>query len=367
MANIQTNLRELSVAIPFLSDESFLNITPKSFALICEDSIENFSLKTTKISTNPNNFSQIELSIIKNGFFLGKQLKSKLDISTSKNNKISWCGNLKDDLIDLSVNGYKISLKENSYILRNIGLYQLLNFVTNTNNFNRGLHIFKRFSPKEFENWFYQSIVALSKLETFSYASPKGYLVQGRIKNNTLSLKYNEDIQKINNINNLSYDDFEQLTTSTIREKVFSKWLKEIPIDSKYYTYKTDCALAAGRNLLAFLKKNMVISSPSILNFFNLEKFSYIYAKYDGNVCKIFNVPSITDINYHDFKISNIEISIPSSQLNLKTTITNLAKNTSCTLRNEIRYSHGQLNGTPEAKLYFDSGDDLSELIYTEL
>jgi len=51
---------------------------------------------------------------------------------------------------------------------------------------------------------------------------------------------------------------------------------------------------------------------------------------------------------------------VPDSQLNIFTEIKNTQNNKSLLFRNELRYSHGQFNGTPEAKLYHKSGGDLS-------
>ena len=51
---------------------------------------------------------------------------------------------------------------------------------------------------------------------------------------------------------------------------------------------------------------------------------------------------------------------MPDSQLNIFTEIKNTQNNKSLLFRNELRYSHGQFNGTPEAKLYHKSGGDLS-------
>ncbi|MBR2922918.1 MAG: hypothetical protein IKC10_06340 [Alphaproteobacteria bacterium] len=366
MADILTNLRELSVAFPFFSNLPIDKLTPTYFTSLCEDNIKNFDLKTTKISNDTKFFSATEFQTIQNGMFLGNQIKNKLHIGTS-NNKIIWCGNEKNNLIDLQINQHSLSLKENSYILKNIGLYQLLNFITNSNTFNRGLHIFKQFSPIEFEKWFNTSIKELSKLGDFNYVSDKGYFSKASIKNKELILNFNGFINKLQNIDSIKYDEFERQTVASTREKVYSKWLKELPIDSEYHKCKVSCAVSAGNNLLDFIKNNIVETSPSILNFFNLEDFVYIYAKYDGKNVNIFRVPSRKEIDFNNFKISNVEISVPNSQLNLKTTITNVKKHTSCTLRNEIRYSHGQLNGTPEAKLYFDSGDGLEHLVYDQL
>lgn len=366
MANILTNLRELSVAFPFCSDITMEQLTPEIFQNICNNNIQNFNSKVNKISKENKNFSPSELDIIKNGFSLGYSLKTILKLS-NKNNKIIWLGNDKDDLIDLKINDYLISLKENSNILRNIGLYQLLNYISNTNKFERGVNVFKYFASEDLNNWFHSSIISLKKIPPFIYESEKGYKASAWFEEDTLFLKFNEEKEIIKNISNLSYEDFEKLTTAKIREKCFSKWLKYIPKNDFYYEAKMRCAKNAGNNLLNFINKNLVPTSSSVLNFFNLESFNYIYAKNDGKETKIFEVPSINEIDYNNYIIEDIKVDIPNSQLNLKTKIKNIKTGIYCILRNEIRYSHGQLNGTPEAKLYYDSGDGLEKLIYKKL
>lgn len=366
MANILTNLRELSVGVSFFTNKDSKELTPEEFNKICSEYIQNYSKMSTKISVLQDKFSTEEQQTIQNSLELGRLLKDKLNI-TQKSPNITWCGNDKEDLIDLKIGNELISLKEDSFILRNIGLYQLLNFITNSNQFKRGLHIFKQFAPQEFENWFQKAIISLSKSPNFKYKSDKGYISTGEFKKDTLILRLDSTIITLNNVFDISYDMFEKLTSSKIREKVFSKWLKTLPESSEYYQAKVECANKAGNNLLDFVKSHLVESSEALLHFFNLENFSYIYAKNDGKETKIFRVPAKKSIDFHNYKIIDVSTSIPDSQLNFKTTIQNIETKSFCTLRNEIRYSHGQLNGTPEAKLYYDSGDGLEELIYHKL
>ena len=48
---------------------------------------------------------------------------------------------------------YGFSLKEESFILKNMGLYQLLNTLTGSN-YKKGLHVFETFVPEEYNEWF---------------------------------------------------------------------------------------------------------------------------------------------------------------------------------------------------------------------
>jgi hypothetical protein len=67
----------------------------------------------------------------------------------------------------------------------------------------------------------------------------------------------------------------------------------------------------------------------------------------------IYKVPSSQEFaNF--INIKSINYSVPRSQLNIITEIENKSTGNILTLRNELRYSHGQFNGTPEAKMYYD-------------
>ena len=73
---------------------------------------------------------------------------------------------------------------------------------------------------------------------------------------------------------------------------------------------------------------------------------------------EIYKVPS--QKNYlNTIRIEKIEGSVPNSQANILTTIVNNKNNTKLVLRNECRFSHGQFNGTPEAKMYYERGGSL--------
>lgn len=363
MADVLTNLRELSVGVSFFYHNAPEKITPEMFRNICKDNIQHFDI-TTNIASG-DLFNALEHNTIKNGFELGNKIQKLLNIPL-QNVSIVWKGNEKDDLIDLQINDFAFSLKEKSFILKNMGLYNILNILTNTDKFKRGLHIFKTFAPEEFEMWFKSALECLKKQPEFTYFSEHGYESYGRIQGSDLLLWLDDIHISIPNFTKITYTEFEQLTTSDIREKVFCKWLAAAA-DDNYYEKKRECSNAAGANLQEYINDNMVSTSPSILQLFNLEPNEYIYAKNDGNVIQISKVPGLNTVDYTDWVIEKVEVSIPDSQLNLKTTIKNIKNGKSCTFRNEIRYSHGQLNGTPEAKLYVESGDNLEDIIYISL
>jgi hypothetical protein len=363
MADILTNLRELSVGVYFFYPDSIETITPEKFANICKANIQFFN-STTNISES-STFNELELNTIKNGFDLGKKIQENLNISLN-NLSIAWKGNEKDDLIDLQINNYMFSLKERSFILKNMGLYNLLNILTNTEQFKRGLHIFKQFAPEQFEIWFKTALKCIKKSKKFNYISEHGYESYGEIQGDNLILCLNDTSITISNFLDITYDDFEKQTNSDIREKVFCKWVAEAS-DDNYYNKKRECAEVAGANLQEYINNNLVSQSPSILQLFNLEQNEYIYAKNDGQNIQISKVPGLKTVDYRNWIVEKVEVSVPNSQLNLKTTVKNLENGKTCTFRNEIRYSHGQFNGTPEAKLYIESDDNLEDIIYISL
>lgn len=363
MADVLTNLRELSVGISFFYFDNPDDITPATFRNLCISNISGFDSRTPV--SQGDEFSVRELQTIKNGIILGKRLGDVLGFRKS-NPSIRWRGNEKDDLIDLQINDTNISLKEKSWILKNMGLYSVLNILTNSDKFRRGVHIFETFAPDEFEQWFESAIKCLMQNPKFEYTSPKGYTSRGRIEKQTLYLTIDNTTVEIPDIQNLTYAKFNQLTNSKIREKVFCKWLSNAA-DKNYHDKKRVCAMTAGKNLEKYINQHLVNSSPAILNLFNLEKYEYIYAKNDGHILQISKVPGIDTVDYTNWCIEKVEVSIPDSQLNLKTTIRNVKTGKLCTFRNEIRYSHGQFNGTPEAKLYVEAGDNLEDIIYLSL
>ena len=78
---------------------------------------------------------------------------------------------------------------------------------------------------------------------------------------------------------------------------------------------------------------------------------------------EIFKIPAakfFTD----NIVVDSIKASVPESQANILTTIRNTATNKTLTFRNECRFSHGQFNGTPEAKLYYENDMDTLDVIY---
>ena len=155
MANILTNLRELSVAF-FLNSPSQKpqSITPQLFTETCNNNITNCNIAVGNIVSNNLGFNQSEMAAINNGYKLAMKFRKILSISQIP--IIKWVGNQQesDSPEDLIVNNFKLSLKEDSYILENMGLYKLLNIISNSDRHLRGLHVFETFANKKLCDWY---------------------------------------------------------------------------------------------------------------------------------------------------------------------------------------------------------------------
>ncbi len=358
MANIYTHLRELGVAFYFYNQRNIENITPAYFWDVC---IKNIKLTPvidiSMIANNVNAFNEKEIEIIKNASKLGSTIKEKFNLPN--NPKISWvgCDTQSDSPIDLIIDKYKFSLKEESFILENMGLYKLLNILLNTNKYASGTHIFKEFAPNEFENWFNVTCNCLLNNGPYDFSAARvgKYKSEGVLENNGFFLRYN-DIESVrfDDIRNLSYKEFEARTNNHLREHVFSKWIKvSVEDDIKYIKAKKHCAIQAGENILKLVKECENTCPISLMRFFRIENEEYYYAKTTSHSLEIYKVPSISEA-CKNIIIEKIWTEVPKSQLNFYTKIVNLLNGCKIVFRNELRYSHGQFNGTPEAKCYID-------------
>lgn len=231
MADILTHLRELSFGLGFYElDQKILKI-PSNFLNFCLENIANCkNLELNQISLNGDNFNENELEVIQNGIKLSNYIKNKL--FKDEKFEVEWIGNhtQSGSPVDIIVNKKRFSLKENSFILTNMGLYQLLNIVTNSNKFEQGVNIFEQYSKKELEYWFNETksllIDNLSKSDyNFEYSDKKGKKGKILLKDEILFLSYNGNECKIENFTKCTYDYFKIKTTSEIREKTFSKFI----------------------------------------------------------------------------------------------------------------------------------------------
>lgn len=358
MADVYTHLRELGVAFSFFNRKDLNDITPMYFFETCEKYIEiPCEFKLSMVANSPDCFSDKEITIIKNALKLGVAIRQNFSISSNPN--IVWvgCDTQSNTPIDLIIDEFKFSLKEESFILENMGLYKLLNILLNTNKYNPGLHVFKEFANDEFENWFNVTCNCLLKdgPKVFTKVKENKYSVKGEILENGIVLNYNscENVQ-FNDIRNLSYSEYENKTNSHLREYVYSKWIKDaVENDKAYINAKKNCAIIAGQNIINLVGQCEGSSPMSLMRFFRIEEEEYYYAKTTSSSVAIYKVPKLSDA-YNEIVINKVWTEVPKSQLNFYTEIINKNNNCKIIFRNELRYSHGQFNGTPEAKCYID-------------
>jgi len=255
MADIKTHLRELSVAttIGLLKEGIKFNFSD----LLISKNFFNYACKliSNDISSAVNilevsSFDGELKQVVENGYRLGEKIFNHPYFSITKGTPIKWTGNdtQKDDPIDLYIGTYGFSLKEDSYILKNMGLYDLINNLTGSE-YKRGLHVFSTFAPREYDYWFdytWKSFVAyLKKFRDWSLDKEnnesKAYL-----KDDDVILSYSS-YNSIVPINIKTNREYMQLTTSLIREKVLSKWIKSyFEKDPEYIKLKKGCAEVAG-------------------------------------------------------------------------------------------------------------------------
>ena len=160
--------------------------------------------------------------------------------------------------------------------------------------------------------------------------------------------------------------DFENYTAVKTREKVFAKYIHySLEYNELYESTKTACARVASTNLAKELNDNLNYNA-SLPRFLRMYSFEYYYAKTTSAGVEIYKVPSAASLG-NDIIIESIEPYVPEGQANIYTTIKNTKTGKILTLRNECRFSHGQFNGTPEAKLYYKQKGDSLEVIYEKL
>jgi len=376
MANIETHLRELGVLVGIKNEVSDLKLTSASISDSDFCSIIDSILTSSKHSQYNNirsvKFGLSERNIIKNAFELSKVIVNKLHIHSIIS--ADWFGydSGKEEPYDIEVNGLYISLKENSFILENMGLYKLLNCFTGSTYKTR--HIFEDYAPKEYSSWFDTTWKCLltylsNHSNEWNYINPKNHNKRAKITKTSTAVIL-EYIEEKFNVSitlpiNCTLNDFKIGTTSQIREGVFSKFIKD-KLDSNpaYNSKKRTCAIAASNALENELNKNLNYSS-GLARFLRIHSNEYFYAKKSSNGVELYKVPAEKDFT-STIQITSIVGSVPDKQANILTTIKNTRTGNTLVLRNECRFSHGQFNGTPEAKLYYEHGGSL-DIIYTKL
>ncbi|MCA2941374.1 MAG: hypothetical protein GPI92_10340 [Microcystis aeruginosa K13-06] len=367
MASIETVLRELSVAygIYIVKNEIPKTEDPQKFIEICKKAIVKDDINESQYDSIKGlpSFTNARTQIINNGMKLAKIICSHDEFNKiSAKPEIKWVGNSqKNELIDITVDNFEFSLKEKSNILNNMGLYQLINLLTDDTQ-KRGIHIFQTYAKDEYNQWFVftwgKLLEYLDQHGDWHYVNEKKGARSQITKNNNDEIKFNYSDPVENKSATLpcnpqlTYDTYEKETTATIREKTLSKWIsQELRNQDDYLQLKAKCSEQAGKSLVNYLKNHL---SPNLSNLKKLLQIldrQYYYAKTNDSKQEIYKVPSEKEFN-SIIKISKIDYEVPKSQLNIITTIENTETGDILQLRNELRYSHGQFNGIPEAKLY---------------
>lgn len=373
MADIKTHLRELSVAttvglltmeIDFKRDELY---DSHRFFAYAQKVISN-DISSAKNLCDQACFSGDLKQIVDNGFNLGQKIYSSPEFTISKSDKITWLGNdtQKEDPIDIQIGKYGFSLKEESFILENMGLYKLLNCYTGSNYKKR--HIFKDYAPTEYAYWFSITWNELLKYlssnnNEWQFTNPKNTKKKATIilTGDTVQLIYienNKEVVKSILPKKCTISIFEKNTVAKTREEVFAKFInRNLDNNADYNNAKKHCAVASTQALAKELNSNLNYHA-GLPRFLRIHEHEYYYAKTTSAETTIYKVPSINSFG-NDIVIESIESSVPDKQANILTTIKNKKTGKTLILRNECRFSHGQFNGTPEAKMYYEHGGSL--------
>ncbi len=365
MADIKTHLRELSVAVAIGCLKAGIQVpsllTPDSFMEIARRTVSGDISSASNIRTLPR-FDKEHTDIISHSIALGRLIHEKFDVSPQ--DEVVWLGNdtQSGSPVDITVGTHRFSLKENSFILENMGLYKLLSLIT-TQQYRRGLHVFEEFAPAEYEAWFAYTWRKLIEAGAWSKTFDR-YHSSFHIDGSHVILNFNNKITKRVPTEIITTNQFNQHTNGITREKVFSKWISEcLQVDTEYLRLKKLCAEVAGQNLCSHIHNNL--SQDGLGRLMQLRDFEYYYAKSTNHELTLLKVPSIQQFS-DEIRIADVRADIPESQLNIITVIQNILTEKTVSIKNECRFSHGQLNGTPEAKMYYKKGVDLS-VIYTAI
>lgn len=378
MADIKTHLRELSVAttvgllnleINFQKSDLY---DSKRFLAYAKQVISGDISSANNLASETTFTGELK-QIVDNGYQLGKAIYENDYFSIDKSSKITWQGNntQKDDPIDITIGDYGFSLKEESFILENMGLYKLLNCYTGSNYKKR--HIFSDYARTEYELWFAATWNELMK--TLNVVGSWSYNDTAKQKRGVITLNKNSvklDYYLRGTLDasstlpkDCTLSQFESSTSSKTREQVFSKFINQtLDNNENYNATKKACAVAATIALANELNTNLNYNA-GLPRFLRIHEHTYYYAKTTSSGVEILKVPSVETFG-NDIVIESIISSVPDKQANILTTIKNKNTGNKLVLRNECRFSHGQFNGTPEAKMYYEHGGSL-EVIYEKL
>lgn len=369
MADIKTILRELSVILGYILSKYKLTFTEELIDVKTYlDFIRKYCKNVDECNSEIRKIEELDdlvihKGIIKNGLMLGKLLYEKLHLDGD----IFWLGAKVNSKYpyDIKIGDIGISLKEDSYILKNPSFANYLNALVRPSERFKNVHVFRKFAPTEFNNWYnytYQRLFdEFNKYNTNEFVFK--YDKRGTfIKKGSLGLVFGENETKVEIGMNENLDEisFNSRLGGFILEHSVSKWIKDNleKKDSEYDRLKKECSVKAGENLKEFVNKNLNLNAAEILELFQIYDDTYYYGKSFGET-HLYQVPSNKECKVN---LVDIEIKVPKSQLNVYFTfkLSNSNGSNVVVFRVECRYSHGQFKGIPEAKLYYT--DNVSHL-----
>lgn len=370
MPDLKTNLREMSfaVGISCLLQEpsSFHNLSHKDIFLNIARKYVIHSSMANNIFSNNYDWGRYQ-NICSNGFNLAKYIFHKFQFNNST--CVEWKGFQKNvDPVDVYVGEFGFSLKEDSFILENMGLYKFLGLLTNRD-FPRGMNVFSHFAPQEYNEWFNYTWSKMTSNKTnwekiVKAKNKRDYKVSINFGINNVELNFDNRVVSKVPIHINTTEEYLNYTSSVTREKVFAKWIADCTKNDSHYVHlKHHCSSVAGKNLCEFVTNNY--KPEKLVRFLQFREKEYYYAKSTNQEIHVYKIPSSDQFN-KTIQFKSIEYSVPSSQLNIFTEIENIKTGKTLLLRNECRFSHGQFNGVPEAKMYYDNGTDLS-IIYEQI
>lgn len=239
---------------------------------------------------------------------------------------VKWVG---DDTThapaDVVVNGEKWSLKEKSDIIKNQSAASLLNTLTNSENYGRGFHVLNEFAPQEnFEGL------------------------------NEVISHYNKDNPDTAYAPIKDYSEWEAKPKP--ERKLLSRYIQSKSKSSPEFkatmeNLKTRINEKAGEEFVKKIQDTSQVNAGTLIG----DEKEYFYAKINNN-----NKMSVGFIPDKDAVAEHVKVvdvwHQAGPQLNIFIKYENSRGENLVTV-NEIRYSHGQFNGTPEAKMKIYEGD----------
>lgn len=378
MADIKTILRELSVIIGVgLAGENktVSSLEPHEFVSLTEKYCENFKDNLDELNKikSLKKFSSSEIGHIKNGIILGNHIHQELKLK----GEIHWTGRKVGAIYpyDMVIDKIGFSLKESSFILKNPAFSDYLNALVQPKKPFKTIHVFRHFAPDELKTWFdytYSKLIAkvVNSRDGSVVFSYKGKYFIKRI-DNTVVLERTKDDKKvaIPTSSQISEHKFNSNVPNDIVEHTFSKWVKENleKNDKMYSVLKKKCSETAGKNLKDYINSNYNPDTGKILEILQIYEKEYYYGKCVDGKPLLFKVLSNDKCEIISLEI---DFKVPRSQLNvlfifeIVIRFNGHSKKDAIKMHVECRYSHGQLNGIPEAKLYCkDNLEKLYEVI----